>query len=112
MARQSNWLNVAAYPEIVFYSKDIRRDGANRYVAEGILNLKGITKPLAVPFTWTDNGSHAILQGMVKIHRSSYGIGDDPAESTSPIAPSLGEEVAVSLMVSLIRTASTRSAGH
>jgi polyisoprenoid-binding protein YceI len=112
IARQSNWLNVAGYPEIVFHSEGIRSLGANQYVAEGVLRLKGIGKPLAVPFTWTESGNAARLQGTVNIRRSSFGIGDDPAESTSPIAPSLGKEVAVSFTISLFRTANAQSAGH
>jgi polyisoprenoid-binding protein YceI len=109
IARQSNWLNVVRYPEILFHSRGIRSLGGNQYVADGVLSLKGISRPLSVPFTWTDAGSAARLHGKIKIRRSTYGIGGDSVGSTSPIAPAIGDEVAVSFTISLFRTSNMQS---
>ena len=48
---------------------------ANRYVARGTLNLKGVRRRFEVPFTVTDAGDVAQLDGEFTVKRGAFGIG-------------------------------------
>src|SRR5687768_10929445 len=44
--RAADWFDVARFPQAEFRSTDIRRIEANRFVARGMLNLKGMQAPV------------------------------------------------------------------
>jgi polyisoprenoid-binding protein YceI len=52
--KSAEYLDVATYPEYAFRSTEIRADG-ERYVLAGELTIRGITRPIELPFEY--NGS-------------------------------------------------------
>lgn len=48
--------------------------GNNRYQANGTLSLRGITKPVSLIFTWTQNKG-AVLTGDATVNRLDFNIG-------------------------------------
>ncbi len=72
---ESTWFDVAHFPDAVFTSDSIKTTGKDQYLAEGKLSIRGISKPVQLPFTLTtENGkTHAV--GSTVIQRNDYGVG-------------------------------------
>lgn len=49
--RTADFFEVAKYPELSFKSTSVERKGNDRYVLHGDFTLKGVTKPVSIPFT-------------------------------------------------------------
>jgi polyisoprenoid-binding protein YceI len=73
--RGHDWFDYAAFPQAEFRSTDLRRAEGNRYLARGTLSLKGVTQPVAVPFTWTGSADGAVMEGELTVKRGAFGIG-------------------------------------
>jgi polyisoprenoid-binding protein YceI len=79
------WFDIARFPRAAFRATDIRRTGANRYLARGTLDLKGVRRPVEVPFTWSETGDAARLDGELIVERAAFGIGTGEWAATSII---------------------------
>ena len=82
--RGKDWFDVAAHPRAEFRSSELRRDG-NRYLARGMLALKGARQPVDVPFTWTPSGEGATMEGELTVKRGAFGIGTGEWAATDTI---------------------------
>lgn len=73
----SDFFNTKAQPEARYTATKFRALGGNRFVAEGILTLRGISKAAPLTFTWTAGAKPQIV-GTAKVQRLDYkvGIGD------------------------------------
>jgi len=94
--RNKDWFDYAAFPQAEFHSTDLRRDGG-RYVARGTLSVKGMKQAVEVPFTWTDSGGGAVMEGELTLKRGDFGIGLGEWKATDVI----GAEVKVKFKVRL-----------
>ena len=63
----------------------VRKDGTH-YIAEGTLTLRGITKPVTLPFTLTMSGGRAHMKGEAHVIRTDYGIGRKAWAAPFPVA--------------------------
>ncbi|MDR3450982.1 MAG: YceI family protein [Alphaproteobacteria bacterium] len=77
MLPQSDWFNIAKFPQAQFTSTSIRKTGANAYEADATVTIKGITQKVTLPFTLVPEGDHWRAQGHVMLKRSDYGLGMD-----------------------------------
>ncbi|HEY4874177.1 MAG TPA: YceI family protein [Puia sp.] len=68
------WLNTKKFPEISFHSKKIEKTEKG-FKAIGELTMKGITKPVEIPFTFSGNGSSCVFKGEFTINREEYNVG-------------------------------------
>lgn len=73
--RKPEWFDVKGHPQAGFRATEVRRTGANRYLARGMLRLKGIARPVEVPFAWTGTADAATMDGELTVGRSDFGIG-------------------------------------
>ncbi len=73
----SDFFNANAQPEARYLATKFRALGGNRFVADGVLTLRGISKAAPLTFTWTP-GAKPQLTGSAKIQRLDFkvGIGD------------------------------------
>lgn len=73
----SEFFNATAQPEARYVASKFRALGNNRFVADGVLTLRGISKPAPLTFTWV-SGAKPQLLGTAKVQRLDYkvGIGD------------------------------------
>ncbi len=74
LRKKEEWLNTDKYPEISFHSKKIEKTDKG-YKALGELTLKGATKPLEIPFTFTSNGDTGLFKGQFTIKREDFNLG-------------------------------------
>lgn len=77
-AKEAEFFDVATFPEATF-SADITPDGAN-YTATGTLTLRGVTTPLALPFTLTLDGDTARMTGEATLDRRAFTMGQTYAD--------------------------------
>jgi len=71
----SDWFDVAHFPRGTFTSTSFKDLGGGRYVALGTLSLRGISRPLALPFTLAIAGDQAKMIGSAVVNRSAFGVG-------------------------------------
>jgi polyisoprenoid-binding protein YceI len=81
------WFDFARFPRAELHAADIRRTAAGRYVARGLLNLKGVQQAVEVPFAWSETSDAAKLDGEITVKRGAFGIGTGEWASTSVIGP-------------------------
>jgi len=73
--RGPEWFDFARFPQALFRAEDIRRVAPGRYLARGVLSLKGMKKDLEVPFTWQESANAATMEGELNVERLQFGIG-------------------------------------
>jgi polyisoprenoid-binding protein YceI len=73
---EEEWLNTDKYPQITFISKKIEKTTTG-YNATGELTLKGVTKALEIPFTFTNKADDGLFKGQFSIKREDYGVGKE-----------------------------------
>lgn len=73
--RGPEWFDYARFPQAEFHAEDIRRVAPGRYLARGVLILKGMRKELEVPFTWQESANVATMEGDLNVQRLPFGIG-------------------------------------
>ncbi len=72
---QEVWFNTEKYPSISFRSKHISKTGS-RYEAAGELTLKGVIKPVIIPFRFDRKGNIGVMKGGFTIDREEFGLGN------------------------------------
>ncbi len=92
----SQWFNSSNFPMAIFQSESVRRVDGNEYVAEGTLTLKGVSNPLALPFTLEIDGDTAHAKGSVVIDRLAFKVGE--GEMATPGIAGLQVTVNVDVM--------------
>lgn len=73
--RQPDWFDVAKYPTATFTSSKMKSLGGNQYEAEGTLTLKGMTRPVKLPFTLAITGNKAVMNGQLTLNRHDFKVG-------------------------------------
>lgn len=74
--KKSEWLNTAAHPVAKFESSKVEALGANRYAVTGQLSIKGKTREVTAPFTFSVKGSTGIFDGVLSFSRADFAIGE------------------------------------
>ena len=102
--RAAEWFDFARFPLAEFRATEIRRTEPGRYVARGVLTLKGVQQAVDVPFTWSPlpapagaKGMAAGMEGELTLRRGAFGIGSGEWAATKVI----GAEVRVKFRVRL-----------
>lgn len=93
----AEWFDFARFPRADFHAEDIRRTDAGRYLALGTLSLKGVQRRVEVPFTWTETGKTARIEGELVARRGDFGIGTGEWAATTII----GADVKIRFSVGL-----------
>jgi polyisoprenoid-binding protein YceI len=90
-----DWFDAAQFPTAKFETSVIRRKGANDYEAMGTLTLRGVAKPLTLPFTLEMNGTFAHAKGHAELIRTAFGIGQGPWTTDQWVALNVGVDIDV-----------------
>jgi len=72
--RGEDFFNTRKTPQARYQATKFRALGGNRYVADGTLTLNGISKPVALAFTFTP-GAQAVLAGSATVMRLDFKVG-------------------------------------
>src|SRR5580700_12114958 len=71
----ADWLAAQRFPKAVFTSTAVKDLGGGRYQAAGDLSIKGVHKPVVLPFTLAITGDTARMNGQLVLNRTAFGIG-------------------------------------
>lgn len=74
-AMGKNWFDVKSFPQAKFVATAVRPLGGNRYEAAGTMTIHGVTREMAAPFTFTQQGNGGVFDGVFVLKRADYGIG-------------------------------------
>ena len=80
-----DWFDAAAHSKAVFTATKFAKTGADRYVAHGALSLRGVTRPLDLPFRLTITGDKAKVSGEASLDRTAFGVGQGEFTATDQI---------------------------
>lgn len=99
------WFDVKEHPKATFTAKSFKPRGDDNYQLNGALTINGITKPLLVTLTITEQpgeeGTRRLkAEGTATISRTAYGIGDGVWARTD----SLKDEVILKISVTATKT--------
>lgn len=73
--RNEDYFYAEKYPKIIMKSKSFSKSSNGKYIGKFSLTMRGITKEVTVPFTFTKKGSNAVFKGSFKINRLNYKVG-------------------------------------
>jgi polyisoprenoid-binding protein YceI len=71
----ADWFNAAKFPRATFITRSFKDLGGGNYAAEGDLSLKGVSKPIVLPFTLAISGDTAKMTSAIIVNRLVFGIG-------------------------------------
>lgn len=89
------WFYAAKYPKATFVTHSFKALGANRYEAQGELTIKGVTKPLTLPFTLVITGDTAKMNAAVGVNRLAFGVGQGEWATTQVIPAAVQVTIAL-----------------
>ena len=92
----ADFFDVAKFAQARYRASKFRSLGGNQYAADGTLELRGVSKPVTLTFTWTP-GAAPVLAGKATVKRLDFGVGSGDWSDTGTIP----DEVAVSTKVVL-----------
>lgn len=79
-------LAASQFPTAVFRATNFSRRSGNAYVAQGTLSLKGISRPITLPFNLTIAGNRAHMIGKAQVIRTDFHVGAGEWEKPEPVA--------------------------
>ena len=97
----ADFFDAVSYPEMKFVSTKIEKKGKDKYILHGDFTLKGVTKQIEFPFTFTGaikdpwGNTRFGIEAQTKINRRDYGINYGKA------LPAGGFDVANEVMIDL-----------
>lgn len=89
------WFWTAKYPKATFVTHSFKALGGNRYEAAGDLTIRGVTKPLTLPFTLAITGDTAKMNAAVSVNRLAFGVGQGEWKSTEVIPAAVQVTIAL-----------------
>jgi polyisoprenoid-binding protein YceI/cytochrome b561 len=90
-----DFFDTASHPKATFTASKFRKTGEGKFVADGTLDLRGVRKPLSLPFTLKIDGDTATARGVTTLDRTVFGVGQGEWASTDQI----GAKVKVSFAI-------------
>ena len=106
--RTADFFDADKYPEMTFRSTRVERRGKDGYVLHGDLTLRGVTKPVALPFTVTGavkdpwGNTRFGVEAQAKINRRDFGMNYGNAFAGGF---DVGNEVRIDLRLEAVRPA-------
>jgi polyisoprenoid-binding protein YceI len=89
------FFDAPAFPRATFVAHGFTALGGGRYQASGVLTLRGVSKPLVLPFTLATQGAQAKMAGQVAINRLAFGVGQGEFKATTAIPAAVTVSVAI-----------------
>ena len=107
--RTADFFEVEKYPTLTFKSTGVERKGKDAFVLHGDLTLKGVTKPVQLPFKITGavkdpwGNTRFGVEAQTKINRRDFGINYGNAFAGGGL--DVGNEVTINLQLEAVKAA-------
>src|SRR3546814_13832864 len=79
--RSADFFNVARFAQAHYSATHFRSLGDDRYAADGPLELRGVSKPVTLTFTWTPGAAPALV-GKAPVKPLDFGVAGGPWGAT------------------------------
>lgn len=89
------FFDAAHFPVATFVARGFSALGPGRYQAAGVLTLRGVGRPVVLPFTLAVSGGMARMTGAVAINRLVFGVGQGEWKATYAIPDAVTVSVAL-----------------
>lgn len=89
--QKEEYFNAAAHPTIVVKTTKIAKSETG-YIAQASITIKGITKSMAISFTFDEKDGKAAFKAKFTVNRYDFGVGSD---STTPMK----KDVALDILI-------------
>jgi cytochrome b561/polyisoprenoid-binding protein YceI len=80
-----DWFAAATHPKATFTASRFEQLAADRYVAHGTLELRGVRKPVDLRFRLKISGDRAEMAGQASLDRTGFGVGQGTFAATDQI---------------------------
>ena len=70
-----DWFAAGKHPRATFVTRAFKDLGGGRYQAMGDLTIRGVSRPVVLPFTLVIAGDTARMNGQLALNRAAFGIG-------------------------------------
>lgn len=90
-ARTGEWFDSARHPSITFRLTGLEPIAADRYMAEGVLGIKGRERPISAPVRLSFGAGEVEAEGDLRVNRKAYHLGTGASQAFVDI----GTEVSV-----------------
>jgi polyisoprenoid-binding protein YceI len=70
------WFDFAHYPVARFVSDSITVRSPSSYEANGVLTIKGISRPVTLPFSFEMDSRSAVIRGTTTLRRTDFNVGE------------------------------------
>ncbi|MFC3078928.1 YceI family protein [Phenylobacterium terrae] len=88
-----DFFNIDEHPRATFVADRFERTGEDRYIARGRLTLKGVTRPVSLPFELDIDEDKARVRGETSLDRTAFGVGQGEFAATDQIPADVKIEV-------------------
>jgi polyisoprenoid-binding protein YceI len=91
--KSEDYFDVAHFPKIIMKSVLFKHKSGVNYTCAFNLTIKGKTKLIEVPFTYTEKGNAAIFKGNFKLNRLDFGIGESSMMLSNEVTVNIDVEI-------------------
>ncbi len=93
--KKEEYFNVSAFPKINLKSTSYTKEKDDTFKGFFKLTIKGITKDVIIPFSFTESGNTAIIKASFKLNRRDYNVGES--------SWTMSDDVTVNILVNLAK---------
>lgn len=90
-----DWFAARAFPRATFTSQRFVSLGGDRYQAIGTLTIRGVSRPVTLPFRLTITGDKAHVEGTAPIDRTAFGVGQNQWKGTEAVAARVDVRISI-----------------
>jgi polyisoprenoid-binding protein YceI/cytochrome b561 len=90
-----DWFDTAAHPKATFTATKFSKTAEGRFVAHGKLELRGVSKPLDLPFKLKIDGDTATVSGVTSLDRTAFGVGQGEWQNTDQIPAKVSVQISL-----------------
>jgi polyisoprenoid-binding protein YceI len=90
-----DWFAAQKFPKATFTTSAIKALGGGRYQAAGDLAVRGVHRPVVLPFTLAISGDTARMNGALVLNRTAFGIGQGKWSTSDVVDTSVTVNVAL-----------------
>ena len=80
-----DWFWTSHFPRASFVAHSFQAAGPGRYVAQGVLTIRGVARPLTLPFALAITGASARMNAQVSLNRLAFGVGQGEWQATDTV---------------------------
>lgn len=81
----SDFFDTGSHPTAIFTATKFRKTAEGRFVADGTLDLRGVKRPVSLPFSLKIDGDTARMRGVTSLDRTAFGVGQGEWAATDEI---------------------------